>query len=323
MAKDEASTHRKGKSKRIIQKVMFLSAAARPRYDEDGNLIFDRKLGIWPFLQLIPAKRDSENRPKGTLELKPRSVDKETYKEFLLSKVFPYIFEKWLGHRPWKIVPQLDNAPAHVPGDDPGIVSTGNCGRTSIDLVSQPLNSPDLNILGLGLFNGLQSLQYKTSPSTIEELESELNKSYEHYEPRSIDNFFLTLNKVMKCIMREHRAHAYKMPHMKKSYHRNNGTPIEKIVCDESAFNSAMDALEQVEYWTNLNKLEQLQGDQLIMNIQFTLSVLLKMKRVVGISTSSGGTVCNFGCRTFRKEILIQYRPHMPIRTPSFFCIFS
>ncbi len=60
---------------------------------------------------------------------------------------------------------QHDNAPAHVPGGDPDIVSAGNCGRTNIDLVPQPPNSPDLNILDLGLFNGLQSLQYKTSPS--------------------------------------------------------------------------------------------------------------------------------------------------------------
>ncbi len=36
MADDEASPHREGKSKRFIQKVMFLAAVARPRYDEDG-----------------------------------------------------------------------------------------------------------------------------------------------------------------------------------------------------------------------------------------------------------------------------------------------
>ncbi len=107
---------------------------------------------------------------------------------------------------------QHDNAPAQVPGDDPDIVSVGNCGRTSIDLVLHSPDSPDLNIFGLGLFNGLQSLQYKTSPSTIEELVSEVNEAYEHYEPRSIDNCILTLNKVMECIMKEHGANTYKMP---------------------------------------------------------------------------------------------------------------
>ena len=61
-----ASPHREGKSKRFSQKVMFLAAVARPRYDEDGDLIFDGKLGIWPFVQLIPAKQISKNRPKGT-----------------------------------------------------------------------------------------------------------------------------------------------------------------------------------------------------------------------------------------------------------------
>ncbi len=49
MANDAASPHREGKSKRFIQKVMFLAAVARPRYDEADYLIFDRKLVVWPF----------------------------------------------------------------------------------------------------------------------------------------------------------------------------------------------------------------------------------------------------------------------------------
>ena len=95
MAKDEVSHHREEKSRRFIQKVVFL-AVARPRYDEDGDIIFDAKLRIWPSVQTVPAKQDSKNRPKGTLELKQRFVDKETYKGFLLSKVFPLIFENGL-----------------------------------------------------------------------------------------------------------------------------------------------------------------------------------------------------------------------------------
>ncbi len=172
LAKDEVSPHREGKSKRFIQNFILLAAVACLRYEEDGDII------IWPFVQLIPGKRDSKNRPKRKLELKPCSVNKETYKEFLLPKVFPSISEKWPGRRPWEIALQHDNVPAHVPGDDPGIVSAGNCGRTSIELVPQSPHSPDLNILDLGLFNDFQSLQYKTSPSTIEELVSEVNNSY-------------------------------------------------------------------------------------------------------------------------------------------------
>ena len=33
-----------------IGKVMFLTAVAKPRYNEDGEMTFDGKIGIWPFV---------------------------------------------------------------------------------------------------------------------------------------------------------------------------------------------------------------------------------------------------------------------------------
>jgi len=40
-------------NKNSIDKVMFLAAIARPRYDEEGNCYFDGKLGIWPFVRQV------------------------------------------------------------------------------------------------------------------------------------------------------------------------------------------------------------------------------------------------------------------------------
>jgi len=37
-------------------------------------------------------------------------------------------------------------------------------------LVCQPANSSDFNVLDLGFFNSIQSIQYKTSSKTTEEL---------------------------------------------------------------------------------------------------------------------------------------------------------
>jgi hypothetical protein len=34
-------------NKNYIGKVMFLVAVARPRYDDEGNMIFDGKIGCW------------------------------------------------------------------------------------------------------------------------------------------------------------------------------------------------------------------------------------------------------------------------------------
>ena len=48
-----------------IMKVMFLTAVGRPRFNRDGECTFDGKIGMWPFVDKIPAKRNSKNRAKG------------------------------------------------------------------------------------------------------------------------------------------------------------------------------------------------------------------------------------------------------------------
>ena len=66
LANDEERPHREVKSKNFIEKVMFLAVVSRPRFDENGNCIFDGKLGIFPFTYQEPAKRWSRNRDRGT-----------------------------------------------------------------------------------------------------------------------------------------------------------------------------------------------------------------------------------------------------------------
>ncbi|ETV69461.1 hypothetical protein H257_14831 [Aphanomyces astaci] len=56
---DDELAHRAAKSKRFITKVMFLAAVARPRYDPRLRQEFDGKLGIWPFVQRVPAARNT------------------------------------------------------------------------------------------------------------------------------------------------------------------------------------------------------------------------------------------------------------------------
>ena len=40
-------------NKNAIDKVIFLSAVAKPRYDDEGNCTFDGKIGIWPFTRKV------------------------------------------------------------------------------------------------------------------------------------------------------------------------------------------------------------------------------------------------------------------------------
>jgi hypothetical protein len=49
------------KSKKFIDKVMFQAVVMRARFDENGQCIFDGKLGIFSFVKVEPAKRWSPN----------------------------------------------------------------------------------------------------------------------------------------------------------------------------------------------------------------------------------------------------------------------
>ena len=63
-------------NKEHIMKVMFLTAIARPRFNNDGVCTFDGKIGMFPFVEYVPAQRRSDNRPRGAIVTKPFSVTK-------------------------------------------------------------------------------------------------------------------------------------------------------------------------------------------------------------------------------------------------------
>ena len=58
----EEPPKREVKNKGHIEKIMFISAMARPRYDRDGNCTFDGKLGVWPYVEWVQAQKRSKNR---------------------------------------------------------------------------------------------------------------------------------------------------------------------------------------------------------------------------------------------------------------------
>ena len=53
--------------------------------------MWDGKVGIWPFVQIKPAQKDSANRPKGTMEMKPMLVDRNAVREMMMNNLIPAI----------------------------------------------------------------------------------------------------------------------------------------------------------------------------------------------------------------------------------------
>jgi hypothetical protein len=144
-------------SKRQIQKVMFLCAVCRPRMLANGRW-FDGKLGIWPFIQWIPAERWSKNRDAGTLCPKELKMKSGVYEDFILTKVLPAIAKKcpmMMKSKP--IFLHHDNASPHKCINERNPRFKAACEKLKLDCRSrfQPSNSPDLNVLDLAFFNSL------------------------------------------------------------------------------------------------------------------------------------------------------------------------
>ena len=75
--------------------------------------------------------------------------------------------------------------------------------RFHIGLYLQPANSPDLNVLGLGVFNALQNLQWKVSMQNITKMVPRVMTVFQRWPRYKLNNVFLTLqhcmNEIISC----------------------------------------------------------------------------------------------------------------------------
>ncbi|KAL7598103.1 hypothetical protein Lser_V15G26393 [Lactuca serriola] len=229
------------KSKKFITKVMFLAAVARPRFDSSGNEVFSGKIGIYPFTTLEPAKRSSKNRVAGTLETKPiLSVNKEITKSWLIEKVLPDIRAKWPRGHTGPIFIQQDNAKPHVDVNDSEFLEAASRDGFDIRLCFQPPNSPDLNVLDLGFFRAIQSLQEQEALRTIDELVDAVQTSFERMQSQQFNNVFLTLQTCMKEIMKIQGGNNYHVLHIGKNRLERQGNLPFQIECDQSLIDDAI-----------------------------------------------------------------------------------
>ncbi|KAK9705642.1 hypothetical protein RND81_07G072700 [Saponaria officinalis] len=231
---EEETPYRSCKSKRFIVKVMFLTAVSRPIYEENGDILFDGKIGIFPLTFTSPAKRNSRNRRAGTMETKPiESINKVVIKDFLINKVIPAIKMKWPESANKNIIIQQDNATPHIHGNDPDFIRAATSDGFSIQLQQQPSNSPDLNVLDLGFFRSIQSLQSSKTAKTVDELVANVTEAFENQKAQCLDDVWLSLQACMVEIMKRRGHNDYKLPHLKKVAARQAGTLQRDLVVSE------------------------------------------------------------------------------------------
>jgi len=117
------------------------------------------------------SSKKSKNRAKVTMITKNvESVTAVHCKNMIMENVIPAIKSKFPPAYKKKTIYVQDNAKPHFSDNDVDIVALGSVDDWNIKFKAQLTNSPDLNVLDLGFFNSIQSLQHEASPNTIDEL---------------------------------------------------------------------------------------------------------------------------------------------------------
>jgi hypothetical protein len=181
------------------------------RFDPGRGEMFDGKIGVWPLTETYTAQRDSVNRKNGSLCVRNvASVDRPLFKHYIIVHVIPSIKAKWPAHyRGRNIFIQQDNATPHVLPCDPDVIAAGTADGWNIRLLFQPPNSPDLNVLDLGFFASILSIQYRQPTTGIENLINAVQRAFDDTNVDTLDNIFLTLQGVMQCILQHNGCNRY------------------------------------------------------------------------------------------------------------------
>ncbi|VFQ98898.1 unnamed protein product [Cuscuta campestris] len=213
----EDDPYRTIQSKKFIPKIMFVAVVGRPRFGESGETLWDGKVGIFPFTYEEAAKRNSKNRPAGTLETKPVDVvNRQVMKAMMLTRVIPEIKSKWPDAHNKHIIIQQDNAKPHVDPADSEIVQVCQENGWDIKVQLQPPNSPDLNVLDLGFFRAIDSIKDQKALKNVKDLISDVEKAFEEMTPQKLNRVFLTYQCCMEEIIKQKGGNQYKIPHMGK-----------------------------------------------------------------------------------------------------------
>ena len=182
--------------------------------------MWDGKIAMIPIGEVEYQQRTTVARQAGERVWKNKAVTSTVYRELLL-EVAEAIISKWPNsdwqHHP-KIKIQQDGAGSHVADNDPlwleGLTALGVAEK--IELVTQPSQSPDLNICDLGLFNAIQAAYRKEAPRGSFNIIDCVERAYEQYPANKINRMWLSHQGVMNQIFITNGDNDFEAPHMNK-----------------------------------------------------------------------------------------------------------
>jgi hypothetical protein len=177
------------------------------------------------------------------------------YEDYLFTKVISAILSKWpRTNRTIRI--QHDNAPEHIGADRFKELWEEKKAQLHLDnspdfefrieLYCQPPNSPDLNVLDLGVFAALKSLQWKEEAKNVSLMVERVTRIFDEWPAQKLNNVFLTLQTCMNQVIECLGDNDYKLVHMNKARLERLGLLPRSIRVTEDAerFESGGEDLE-------------------------------------------------------------------------------
>ncbi|XP_021759192.1 uncharacterized protein LOC110724104 [Chenopodium quinoa] len=203
--------------------------------------------GLFPFVKYERAKKKSKNRDAGTLETKAiQSVTKECIREMLLTHVIPTIYEKWPQQLPKDIIIQWDNARPHQVPKDEEFQAACHAHGFNIQFIFQPSQSPETNVLDLGLFSVIQSLQYQSFPRNLDDLIKEVARAFQEFDPILNKYTWITLQSCLIKILEKQGGNNFSPPHTKKRSLDSQGLLPQLLEVDRDLIGQVVHFLDTV-----------------------------------------------------------------------------
>jgi hypothetical protein len=212
---DDELPEQYARHKNDIPKVMFLCAVCKPQKRPDGS-IMNGLIACEAFTEIIEAKRTSKNREKGTLTEQPITVDAPTYRAYIKDRIIPKIRKRLFWKKQEKITIRHDGAKPHDGGGNASFFRRwGQLYGWNIVFETQSAQSPDVNILDIGVFNGLQAMsdEYRTDSSSVADLVTRVKNTFYRYPRQSLDNCWGVLHENYRLIRMCDGGNKYCDPH--------------------------------------------------------------------------------------------------------------
>ncbi|XP_010684305.1 uncharacterized protein LOC104898871 [Beta vulgaris subsp. vulgaris] len=180
-----------------------MCAASRPIKDCEGRMIHDGKFGIYPFVKYVRAKYSTKNRRARTWMTKANeSVNLAVMRDMIINTIITAIMRNSPKGVSKDIYIQQDNAKPHIHADDPTFRAASTENGFNIQLINQPPQSPDLNVLDLGFFRAIQALQFQSFPKNLDDLILKVQDCYDFLDLEVLMYNWLRLQYVMVEILK-------------------------------------------------------------------------------------------------------------------------